>query len=192
MPFDIGALEVARPAEQAAALREAELYHRPGRAERQIDPGVAHHRCTQCRAHAVVATKRAREGGVGRRTGEALLVDAVRNEQPRIVVAEHREAQLQACPAPPQAADVGDSRTAGSVNETSKSLIFLPNCHWKRPRLPWPNRLGSSRPRNPPTPVPCPTDAPKLMLPVRFSDTRNTTSISPCSFAGLVSGNGSG
>src|SRR6266571_726794 len=77
-----------------------------------------------------------------------------------------------------------DSRTAGSVKDRSKSLMFCPNCHWKWPRFPCPNRFGSSRPRNPPTPVPCPTDAPKLMLPVCFSVTWKMTSTSPWSFAG--------
>src|SRR6058998_1425822 len=85
-----------------------------------------------------------------------------------------------------------DSRTAGSVKDRSKSLMFCPNCHWKWPRFPCPNRFGSSRPRNPPTPVPCPTDAPKLMLPVCFSVTRKITSTSPWSLAGRVSGNGRG
>ena len=27
--------------------------------------------------------------------------------------------------------------------------MFRPNCHWSLPRLPWPNRLGSSQPDEP-------------------------------------------
>src|SRR6267143_5633892 len=108
VPLDIGPLEVARPAEQAAALRESELDHRASRGEREVDPGVPHHRRAERRAHAVVAAEGARERRVRGRAGEALLIDAVRQEQPRVIVAEHREAQLQARAAPPQAADVGD------------------------------------------------------------------------------------
>ena len=88
--------------------------------------------------------------------------------------------------------EIRDSRIAGSVNDTSKSLMFFPNCHWNLPRFPCPNRFGSSSPRKPPTPVPCPTEAPKFTLPVRFSVTRKITSMSPWSLAGRVSGNGSG
>ena len=63
--------------------------------------------------------------------------------------------------------------------------MFWPNCHWSLPRLPRPKRLGSSSPRNPPTPVPCPSDAPKLMLPVRRSSTRKMMSTSTPLAAGL-------
>src|ERR671920_757369 len=68
--------------------------------------------------------------------------------------------------------------------------MFLPNCHCSRPRLPRPNRFGSSSPRKPPTPVPCPRDAPKLMLPVRRSSTRNTTSTSTPLAAGSPGASG--
>ena len=63
--------------------------------------------------------------------------------------------------------------------------MYWPNCHCSEPRLHTPNRFGWSKPMKPPTPVPCPTDAPKLTLPVRFSFTWKMRSMSPCSFAGL-------
>ena len=44
----------------------------------------------------------------------------------------------------------------------------------------------------PPTPVPCPIEAPKFTLPVRFSFTVKTTSTSPSLPAGRTSGGGSG
>ena len=84
------------------------------------------------------------------------------------------------------------SRMAGSVYERVKSLMLAPNCHWSRPRLPRPNRFGSSSPRKPPTPVPCPSEAPKLMFPVRFSSTRKMTSTSTPFSAGRTSGGGNG
>ena len=46
--------------------------------------------------------------------------------------------------------------------------------------------------RKPPTPVPCPSDAPKFTVPVCFSVTWKITSTSPASFADFVSGSGSG
>jgi len=58
--------------------------------------------------NAVVAAEGARERNIRGRAGETLLIDAVRQEQPRVVVAEHREAKLQARAAPPQASEVGD------------------------------------------------------------------------------------
>ena len=69
-------------------------------------------------------------------------------------------------------------RMAGSLYVMLKSEMFRPNCHWNCTRLPRPSTFGSSSPMNPPSPVPCPTDAPKLMFPVRRSSTRNTTSTS--------------
>ena len=57
--------------------------------------------------------------------------------------------------------------------------MYWPNCHCSEPRLHWPNRFGWSKPMKPPTPVPCPTDAPKFTLPVRFSFTWKIRSMSP-------------
>ena len=45
---------------------------------------------------------------------------------------------------------------------------------------------------NPPMPVPCPSDAPKLMLPVCFSSTRNVMSTSVWVSEGTTSGVGIG
>jgi hypothetical protein len=74
-----------------------------------------------------------------------------------------------------------------------KSLNTRPKFQFSEPRLHWPNRLGWSTPMKPPTPMPPPPiDAPKFTLPVRFSLTRKTRSMSPLSFACRVSGNGSG
>src|SRR5919109_330928 len=70
--------------------------------------------------------------------------------------------------------------------------MFFPNCHCSWPRLPRPNRFGSSSPRKPPTPVPCPSDAPKLMFPVRRSSTRKTMCTSTPFSDGFTSGDGSG
>ena len=77
MPFHVDPLEIARPAEQAATLRQPELDHRACRGERQVDSRVAHQRRADRRAHAVVAAEGARERQVRGRAGEALLIDAV-------------------------------------------------------------------------------------------------------------------
>ena len=84
-----------------------------------------------------------------------------------------------------------DSLMNGSVYVRLKSLMYWPNCQFSEPRLHRPNRFGWSKPMKPPTPAPCPTDAPKFTLPVRFSFTWKMTSRSPCSF-GFVSGGGMG
>ena len=57
--------------------------------------------------------------------------------------------------------------------------MYWPNCHCSDPRLHSPKRFGWSKPMKPPTPVPWPTDAPKLTLPVRFSLTWKIRSMSP-------------
>ena len=61
--------------------------------------------------------------------------------------------------------EIRDSRMFGSVYARLKSLMYWPNCHCSDPFLHMPNRFGCSKPMNPPTPTPCPTDAPKFTLP---------------------------
>src|SRR5204863_1367795 len=106
--FEIDALEVARAAQRSAALRRAELHHGARGRERQVDPRVAHQRGAECRADTIVAAERRREREVRRGADEALLIEAVIEEQARVVVAEDGEAELEVPAAAPEPADVGD------------------------------------------------------------------------------------
>src|SRR3989475_12852853 len=89
--------EVARPPQRSAALRDADRVHRPRGGERQVDPRIAHHREADGGADAVVAAERG-EAGAG--TGERLVVDRVRHEQPGVAIVEQREAELEIAAAP--------------------------------------------------------------------------------------------
>ena len=61
--------------------------------------------------------------------------------------------------------EICDSLMNGSVYVRLKSLMYWPNCQFSEPCLQRPNRFGWSKPMKPPTPAPCPTDAPKFTLP---------------------------
>src|SRR6266576_2947008 len=90
--FEIESLEVPRPAERAARLRDSDRVHRARGGKRQVDACVAQQGHAERRADAVVAAQR-REAGVG--AGERLVVDAVRDEQPGIAIAEDGEPELE-------------------------------------------------------------------------------------------------
>jgi len=75
--------------------------------------------------------------------------------------------------------EISVPRIPGSTYDELKSLMNCPNCHCRLPRLHLPKRFGCSSPMKPPSPVPCPTEAPKFTFPVRFSFTRKTMSTSP-------------
>ena len=119
MVFEVDALEVAGAAEEAAVLREAELHHRAGGRERQVDPRVAHDRGAEAGAHAVIAAERVGERRVGAGAGIALLVEGVVQEQARVVGAEQRKAELHVGAPPPQPPNVG--------NHIPDTLVVHPN-----------------------------------------------------------------
>src|SRR5882762_9360241 len=123
--LEIQALEVARPAERTARLRDPDRVHRSARREREVDSRVPQQRYAERRADAVVAPQR---GEAGARAGEALVVDAVGDEQPRVAIAEDREPELEARAPAAQRAEVRD-RVAqpGVVNVEGSRNAGLPN-----------------------------------------------------------------
>src|SRR5439155_11093492 len=118
--LEIDALEVPRPAERTARLRNPDRVQRSARREREVDPRVTQQRHAEGRPDAVVAPQR-RETGA--RTGERLVIDAVGDEQPRVAIAEDREPELDAPSPATQRSEVCDRSEERRVGKECR-------CRW--------------------------------------------------------------